>query len=116
VVACFLLQHPTSPTAPASGGDVQWTIVHRYLTGGQPAVDAFVARARSRNSHRRGGPAGPARFTGPQDPELPDVTPPRRYGTTIADVAVDGSFPADGHEDRVRAWAHSTVTAWTAAR
>ncbi len=62
VVACFFLQHPTSPTAPASGGDVQWTIVHRYLTGGQPALDAFVpglAAGTPTDSGARPGLRGP---------------------------------------------------------
>ncbi|MCK1817017.1 DUF5946 family protein [Streptomyces sp. XM4011] len=39
---------------------------------------------------------------------------PTGFGVTIADVAVDGSFPAAGYEDRVRAWAGSTLAAWSA--
>ena len=33
---------------------------------------------------------------------------------TIADVALDGSFPAEGHEERMRLWATATVRAWQA--
>jgi hypothetical protein len=112
VVACFFLQHPGHGRAPASGGDVQWAILQHYLVGGPSAVDAFVARARSANSHRRAGRRGAPSLTTAEDPRLPDVAAPQRFGTTIADVAVDGSFPAVRYEDRVRAWAHSTARAY----
>jgi hypothetical protein len=50
-------------------------------------------------------------LTTAEDPRLPDVAAPQRFGTTIADVAVDGNLPAV--EDRVRAWAtHSTARAY----
>ncbi|MCP2363201.1 hypothetical protein HD597_010221 [Nonomuraea thailandensis] len=39
-----------------------------------------------------------------------DATP-AEYATTITDVALDGTFPAKGHEDRVRRWAADTVAA-----
>jgi hypothetical protein len=65
VVACFL-QHPGNGRAPASGGDVQWAILQHYLVGGPSAVDAFVTRARSANSHRRAGRRGAPRSPPPR--------------------------------------------------
>ena len=114
-VACFFLQHPRDGRTPVAGGDVQWAIVQRFLTGGMAAVNGLVAHARSANSHRHPGRTGPMHLTGRQDPRLPQVPAPERFDTTIADVAVDGSFPSAGYENRVRMWAHSTVTAWTAS-
>jgi hypothetical protein len=68
-----------------------------------------TAAARRRNSHRVRSPVvrpptGPLR-----------AGPPRRLATTIGDVAVDGSFPAEGHEERVRRWAVDTLAGWGAA-
>ncbi len=40
--------------------------------------------------------------------------PPARFAVTIRDVAVDGTFPADGYADRVRDWVAATLTAWHA--
>ena len=51
----------------------------------------------------------------PGAPPFPDTEPPRNYGTTIAEVALDGGFPAAGYEERVRSWAADTTSAWQAA-
>ncbi len=43
------------------------------------------------------------------------VAPPsgrRPYGFTIADVAVDGTFPAAEHEKRVDTWVRAILEAW----
>ncbi|WP_336214129.1 DUF5946 family protein [Nonomuraea sp. LPB2021202275-12-8] len=44
------------------------------------------------------------------------TTPAEPYATTIADVALDGAFPAEGHEERVRSWAAATVRVWGQGR
>lgn len=44
---------------------------------------------------------------------MPERPAPTVFGTTIVDVAMDGSFPAEGYELRVRAWADGTVAAWS---
>ncbi|MEV4631196.1 DUF5946 family protein [Micromonospora sp. NPDC049523] len=112
-VACYFLQHPRHPLAP---GDptASWALLYAYLSGGQPAVDAVVAQARRRNSHRhRGRDDRPER----QVVDLPRaaIQAPRIFVTTIVDVAVGGSFPAPGYPDLVRSWAESTVAAWAPA-
>lgn len=109
VVACFYLQHPQRSPGPHAGS-VRWTIVQQHLAGGLPAVAAFTSRARQMNSHRRSGSREPPVL---HEVDLPGAPPPRAYDTTIADVAVDGTFPARGHEERVAAWAAATVTAWS---
>ncbi|MGW4463081.1 DUF5946 family protein [Micromonospora sp. NPDC004704] len=112
-VACYFLQHPRHPLAP---GDptASLALLHAYLSGGQPAVDAFVAQARRRNSHRyRGRDDRPA----PQivDPAMAARPASRVFVTRIVDVAVDGSFPAPVYPDLVRSWAEATAAAWTPA-
>jgi Family of unknown function (DUF5946) len=109
-VACFLVQHPAR--VPASARPVYWAMLHRYRRGGLAAVGAVTERIRQLNSHRRGGRA-PAANDYPDVPPFPDTDPPVRYLTTIADVAVDGTFPAAGYQDRVRAWAAGTIAAWS---
>lgn len=42
----------------------------------------------------------------------PPVTPPTVFPVTIADVAVDGTFPAEGFAGRVAVWAEATLAAW----
>ena len=112
VVACFFLQHPAHLDAPSGGRAVLRTILQRYLDGGVPAVDTFTTSARRLNSHRRSASAG---LTAAQEQSLADVPACTEYSTTIGDVAVDGSFPACGYEERVRAWVRSTVKARTSS-
>ncbi|MFI7610912.1 DUF5946 family protein [Nonomuraea terrae] len=52
----------------------------------------------------------------PGTPPIPQtISPPTRYAVTIQDVAAEGSFPAEGHEDRVMRWADATISAWKQA-
>jgi hypothetical protein len=111
-VACFLLQH--SSRLPGAARSVYWAMLHAYLRGGLAAAAPMTERVRQLNSHRRGGRT-PQPGDYPGAPPFPDTEPPRNYATTIADVALDGSFPAAGHEDRVRSWAADTTSAWQAA-
>ncbi|MFC0599149.1 DUF5946 family protein [Streptomyces palmae] len=107
-VSCFLLQHPGR--LPADGGAMAWALLHAYLAGGLDAVNPLVGRARRANSHRVGGAPSPV----VRGPEMPHgYAPPSRFSCTIEDVAVDGTFPAEGFAERVRAWAAATVDAWS---
>jgi hypothetical protein len=111
-VACFYFQH--SSRAPESGLGLYWAMLHVYVRDGLAALAPMTQRARRLNSHRFGGrKPGAGDFSG--TPPFPDlVVPPVAYDTTIADVALDGSFPAGGHEERMRLWAADTVRAWQA--
>jgi hypothetical protein len=91
-VACFFLQHSSHRAGAARA--LYWGMLHAYLRGGR----------------------APQAGDYPGAPPFPDAEPPRSYATTIADVAVDGSFPAAGHKDRVRSWAADTTSAWQAQR
>ncbi|RKR89984.1 hypothetical protein BDK92_4348 [Micromonospora pisi] len=110
-VACFFLQHPDHRLAPADTDGAR-ELVHAYLDGGQRAVDAFVERARRRNSHRgqhrQGGDQRPRPVTAPSI--LPDAAP-RAFATTIVDVSAGGDFPARTYEKLVLSWAEATVAA-----
>jgi hypothetical protein len=111
-VACFFLQHSSRLTEAAR--PLYWTLLHAYLRGGLAAAAPMAERTRQLNSHRRGG-RSPQPGDYPGAPPFPDTGPPRNYATSIADVALDGSFPAPGHEERVRSWAADTTSAWQAA-
>lgn len=110
-VACFFLQHPAHPLAPRGRNDRAWEFLHAYLAGGQQALDVATNAARAANSrgHRHRRPE--TRHEGV--PSVPRRDAPTAFATTIADVAVDGTFPADGYEERVRGWAEAIVAAWT---
>ena len=72
-------------------------MVTAYLSGGIEAV-AHIAAERVRRN-RRGGL---------REPELQAPPPAARPATvTIEDVSIDGSFPGEGFEGRVRVWAMS---------
>ena len=108
-MACFFLQH--SSRMPAAARPLYWALLHAYLRDGLAAAAPMTERVRKLNSHRRGGRA-PQAGDYPGAPPFPDTEPPRNYATTIADVAADGSFPAAGHEERVRRWAADTTSSW----
>jgi hypothetical protein len=107
-VACYLLQHPGR--APADR-DRPLALLRAYLDGGAAAAARFTEGARRANAHR--GPGSPA----PSRPQAAGKAPdgPRAaFAVTIADVAADGTFPADGFAERVTAWAEATAAAWRA--
>lgn len=102
-VACFLLQHPSRQ--PAADRARTWTILWTYVTEGLAATNRLTEQARRANSHRNRGTQPPV-ADGPSGP------PPAAFDVTIADVAMDGTFPAGGFPERVTAWAEATLTAW----
>ncbi|MCE6997114.1 DUF5946 family protein [Saccharothrix sp. S26] len=105
-VSCFLLQHPDR--LPAHDRARPWATLHTYLDGGLAAVTRLTAGLRRANA-RRGLADVVARV-----PVAPLGEAPTAFAVTIVDVAVDGTFPAEGFPDRVEAWAAATVTAWRA--
>lgn len=106
-VACYLFQHPSR--LPADGGVTAWAMMQGYLEGGLEAMNRIVGQARRGNSHRVNN--GPVRAVPGMEPPKRD-TPPIHFDVTISDIAVDGTFPADGFADRVKTWAAATVGAW----
>lgn len=105
---CYLLQHPSRMRGGAR--EHPWILIHAFLDGGLDQLHRFVERARAANSHRHGEDTALPRPPG--TPPMPARTPPTRFGTTIAEVAADGGFPADGFTERVRDWAADTSAAW----
>lgn len=103
-VACFLLQHPSAMPAASNDGAL-WQLVTAFLDEGLEGAGRIEA-ARVRANRRGGRP-----WT------LLDPAPRRRRPptTTIEDVADDGTFPAAGYEERMRAWAASIVAERTEA-
>ncbi|TCP57465.1 hypothetical protein EV191_1011421 [Tamaricihabitans halophyticus] len=108
VVACYFLQHP----AAEADASTQWGFLQVYLRDGLAAVHARQATARRRNSHRHSG-RSPHDGLFADVPQLPANGPARPFTMTIADVSAGGDFPAEGHTERVRAWAAATVAAWS---
>ncbi|OOC57348.1 MULTISPECIES: DUF5946 family protein [Nocardiopsis] len=101
-VACYRLQHPASLT---EGSHVLLLeLLQTYVEGGAEAARKMTEHARRANSHRVRRPkrTAPALRTGV----------PTGFAVTVAGVAVDGGFPADGHPGRVRSWAEATLAGW----
>jgi hypothetical protein len=101
-VACYFLQHPSLLARPQL--DAQWAVVMLFLDDGLDALAARTAAAVRRNSHRHGG-----RHVEASGGRAPD------FAVTITDVAVDGTFPAEGFPQRVGRWAAATRSGWAAA-
>lgn len=102
-VACYLLQHP-SPHGPQHRG-ARLELVATFCEEGLDGFRRVTGAARARNSHRASTQgAAPT----PDDPG-PSVA---AFGTTIHDVAVDGTFPADGFAERVGEWADAVRAGW----
>jgi hypothetical protein len=109
-VACYFLQHPSLLARPQL--DAQWAVVMLFLDDGLDALAARTAAAVRRNSHRHGGrhvEASGGRAG------LPPGVPAPDFAVTITDVAVDGTFPAEGFPQRVGRWAAATRSGWAAA-
>ncbi|WP_157420040.1 DUF5946 family protein [Actinomadura kijaniata] len=107
-VSCFLLQHPSR--IPGTDAAPPWSLLHAYLRDGPDGADRRVRHARRGNSHRAPGRA----LAAAPEVAAPAVDrPPVRFAVTIAEVAGDGDFPAEGFPERVRDWAAATVDAWT---
>lgn len=105
-VAAYHLQHPSVSTPAMLRG--QWSLVSVFARDGIAAARTFAAAQVARN-----------RGSSPPRDELPAIgvdfgRAPAGFAVTIADVSVDGSFPAAGFEARVAAWARATLDAWAA--
>ncbi|MFD6951887.1 hypothetical protein A6A08_15665 [Nocardiopsis sp. TSRI0078] len=101
-VACYRLQHPSSLAQGSHRFPLE--LLRAYVEGGAEAATRLTERARRANSHR----ARQRERTG----AVPHPGVPTGFAVTIAEVAVDGGFPADRHPERVRAWAEATLAAW----
>jgi hypothetical protein len=96
-VACYLVQ---GTEVRIRCDDPRLEILRAFLAGGRLGLDATVARLRGADTYSSRGDS---------------LAVPPGFDMTILDVAVDGSFPAEGYEQRVRRWASSTLAAWTGA-
>lgn len=94
-VACYFLQHPSGVAPAVLGG--QWRLLTTFLDAGLDAVvrleAEWVRSNRGRFTHDGGYP--------PPPPTL------MRGDWTIEGVSLDGTFPAEGYEDRMSAWVHA---------
>ena len=100
-VACYLLQHPSR--SPESALPVQWLAVTTFVHEGLDAMRRLQQRAVERNSHRKS--QAPYADIAPADPDRPTAP----FSVGIEDVSVDGTFPADGYQLRMRLWAEAVV-------
>ena len=98
-VACYLLQHRSR--LPEAHRARPWSVLRAYLDGGLDEVSALTEDLRRAN--RTGALARVPAAPGPAG------APPAGFAVTIHDVAGDGTFPAAGFADRVRAWAAATA-------
>jgi hypothetical protein len=67
-----------------------------------------------RNSHRAPTSKAGSRLEPTEDP-VPAAPRHPAFSTTIHDVALDGTFPAEGFAQRIEQWAHAVRAAWTSA-
>jgi hypothetical protein len=105
-VACFFLQHPEHPRAPRDLAALL-TLLKDYMDHGSAPLRPEAGRERPFAPWQHAGLGG--RTIGAAVAPPSGRTP---YGFTIADVAVDGTFPAAEHEKRVDTWARATLEAW----
>ena len=100
-VACYLLQHPS--LCPDSALPVQWLMATTFVRDGLDATHRLQQHAVERNSHRNA--QAPYADVAPVDPGRPTAP----FSVGIEDVSVDGTFPADGYDLRMRRWAEAVV-------
>ncbi len=100
-VACYFAQHPSRGNASAL--PAQRAIVAAFVNQGIEAVHARQDAAVRRNSHARRAAPGAADL----HCEAEALLPP--FAVAIEDVSVDGTFPAEGYEDRMVEWAKAIV-------
>lgn len=93
-VACYRLQRTE---VQIRSDDPLIEILRAFLAGGRPSLVTAVARLRGAGMHASEGAS---------------LAVPAGFDMTILDVSVDGSFPAEGYEQRVRRWAATTLAAW----
>jgi len=114
-VTCYRLQHPA--TCAVGQEEPMLDLLRTYRDGGLEALHRWTEAARRSNTHRRRAarstPESSGLDSGPTaQPPASRPDRPARFETTIADVAVDGTFPAQGFADRMRTWAQATIRAW----
>lgn len=102
-VACHRLQHPSSLADGTHEFPLE--LLRAHVEGGVAASRELTERARRANSHR-------VRRREPAHRASGRTRSPAEFTVTIAEVAVDGTFPAEGHPERVRTWAEATLHAW----
>lgn len=112
-VASYALQHPT--WSPSRFRDGQYRILSVFATEGLSGVRSLTTALVSANSHRRRGGRVHEPLGSGIGATLSHVDPPTQFHTTIHDVAVDGTFPAQGFTASVASWAGATRTAWARA-
>jgi hypothetical protein len=100
-VACYLLQHPSQ--GPGSALPVQWLAATTFVREGLDAMRRLQQRAVERNNH--GYSKAPYADIAPADSDRPTAP----FSVGIEDVSVDGSYPAEGYELRMRRWADAVV-------
>jgi hypothetical protein len=105
-VACFFLQHPEHPKAPREIASLL-DLLQEHVEHGSATLPKGVGLKRPSASWRPAVPMG-----GTMRATIAPPSADGRYGFTIADVAVDGTFPAAEHEKRVEIWARATLEAW----
>jgi hypothetical protein len=110
VVPAYYLQHSRDEGAPRAL-DPMLDMLQVYLRDGADGLNAAAQTARRGNSHRSGAPYAHALQI--VAPGATDRPVPVSFRVTIIDVAIDGTFPATGHGERMRAWAAATVEEWT---
>lgn len=100
-VACYMLQHPSLCANNAL--PVQWLAASTFVHEGLDAMRRLQQHAVGRNNHRN--VQAPYPGIAPVSPERPAAP----FSVGIEDVSLDGTFPADGYEHRVRRWAEAVV-------
>jgi hypothetical protein len=95
-VACYLLQHPSQAKDGVDAEHVE--LVATFLEGGLASAQRRV-RERVRLNRQQ------------QLPASLRAVPPRvhRPTSTIEDLSVDGTFPAEGYAERMERWADSVT-------
>lgn len=97
-VSCYYLQHPS--TAPGNTAGGQWALVKAYRVGGLEAVNQIARKSVSQN---RQGLFEPDDVT-----RVPART--HRPHFTIEHLSVNGTFPAQGYEERMTKWVSSVLS------
>jgi hypothetical protein len=93
-VACYLLQHPAQAPHGVDGEHLE--LVTAFLGGGLAAARRWE-RERVRLNRQQ-------QLSAARRP-IPTRSHPATF--TIADLSVDGTFPAEGYEERMKRWAAS---------
>ncbi len=96
-VACYYLQHPS--TAPPNTASGQWSLVEAYRAGG---LESANQNERQRVAQNRLNLFDP-------DDAIPAPARTRPSHFTIEHLSVDGSFPAEGYEQRMNQWVSAVL-------